>query len=145
MSVYISAELRQQLENLDEAHCAYCRTSVDNSGQPLTVDHILPLTHSGKTELMNLCLACRKCNEFKGDQITAIDPLMGETISLFHPRQDYWQTHFQWDETGTRLIGLTPTGRATIVALKMNNEVIVSARRRWVSVGWHPPDESGAL
>ena len=31
-------------------------------------------------------------------------------------------------------------GRATIVALNMNNAVIVYARRRWVSVGWHPPE-----
>jgi len=38
-----------------------------------------------------------------------------------------------------RVVGLTAIGRATIVALKMNNEVIVDARRRWVSAGWHPP------
>ena len=37
-------------------------------------------------------------------------------------------------------MGLTAVGRATIVALNMNNAVIVYARRRWVSVGWHPPD-----
>lgn len=141
MSVYISPELRQQLENLDGLLCAYCRTSVDNSGQPLTVDHITPRTYHGQTELVNLCLACRKCNEFKGDQIAAIDPLTSETVPLFHPRQDNWHTHFAWDETGARIIGLTSIGRATIVALKMNNEVIVTARRRWVSVGWHPPDK----
>jgi len=61
---------------------------------------------------------------------------------LFHPRQDRWLEHFRWDETGIHLLGLTPTGRATIVALNMNNEVVVTARQRWVSVGWHPPDES---
>jgi hypothetical protein len=36
-------------------------------------------------------------------------------------------------------MGLTPTGRATIVTLQMNNPAIVRARRRWVSAGWHPP------
>jgi hypothetical protein len=46
--------------------------------------------------------------------------------------------HFAWDTSGTRLIGLSAVGRATIIALNMNNEVIVDARRRWVSVGWHP-------
>jgi hypothetical protein len=25
------------------------------------------------------------------------------------------------------------------MVLNLNNEVIVAARRRWVSVGWHPP------
>jgi hypothetical protein len=34
---------------------------------------------------------------------------------------------------------LTAIGRATIIALNTNNEVIVDARRRWVGVGWHPP------
>jgi hypothetical protein len=38
-----------------------------------------------------------------------------------------------------RLMGLTAIGRATIIALNIHNEVIVDARRRWVSVGWHPP------
>ena len=33
----------------------------------------------------------------------------------------------------------TDIGRVTIIGLNMNNAVIVSARRRWVQVGWHPP------
>lgn len=60
-------------------------------------------------------------------------------MALFHPRQQDWANHFGWDETGTLLIGLTAIGRATIVALNMNNPVIVDVRRRWVSVSWHPP------
>jgi hypothetical protein len=36
------------------------------------------------------------------------------------------------------ILGLTAVGRATILALNMNNTVIEDARRRWVSVGWHP-------
>ena len=31
-------------------------------------------------------------------------------------------------------------GRVKVLALNMNNEVILDARRNWVSVGWHPPD-----
>jgi hypothetical protein len=46
-----------------------------------------------------------------------------------------------WDESGALLVGLTSIGRATIIALNMNNPVIVAVRHRWVSVGWHPPDE----
>ncbi|MBD2413545.1 hypothetical protein H6H01_23040 [Nostoc calcicola FACHB-3891] len=33
--------------------------------------------------------------------------------------------------------GLTTIGRATIVCLRMNNPVIVVARRRWTISGWH--------
>ncbi len=52
--------------------------------------------------------------------------------------------HFAWDAAATHLIGLTPIGRATVVALNLNYEVIVDARRRWVSAGWHPPASSEA-
>ena len=37
------------------------------------------------------------------------------------------------------IVGLTAIGRATVEALKMNNEFIVPARRHWVEAGWHPP------
>jgi hypothetical protein len=85
-------------------------------------------------------LACRRCNEFKGQATTARDPLTNQIVPLFHPRTQTWSEHFAWDASGTRVIGLTATGRATVIALNMNNAVIVDARRRWVSVGWHPPE-----
>ena len=105
----------------------------------MTVDHIVPQAQGGETVFENLCFACRRCNEFKGSTITAQDPLTAETVLLFHPRRNVWQEHFSWDPSGAELVGLTATGRATIVALNMNNPLIVAVRRRWVSVGWHPP------
>jgi hypothetical protein len=60
---------------------------------------------------------------------------------LFNPRTEHWPQHFSWDGEGTRIIGLTPTGRATVEALKLNNPYIVSARRMWVLAGWHPPED----
>jgi hypothetical protein len=42
---------------------------------------------------------------------------------------------------GTHILGMSPSGRATVVALKLNNAEIVSARLLWVGVGWHPPAE----
>ncbi|MCU0482634.1 MAG: hypothetical protein MUE54_15695 [Anaerolineae bacterium] len=58
---------------------------------------------------------------------------------LFNPRQQIWDDHFQWDETGTHIIGLTAIGRATILQLKMNHPATVESRKLWVSAGWHPP------
>lgn len=140
---YLSADLRGLLIEADDRHCAYCATTEANTGQPMTVDHILPHTLGGETAFENLCFACRRCNEFKGSITRAEDPLTGKAVALFHPRQQNWADHFEWDETGTLLIGSTAVGRATIVALNMNNPVIVDARRRWVSVGWHPPSNGG--
>jgi hypothetical protein len=142
MSTYLPREVHQQLEAADDHRCAYCRTSAATTGQPMTVDHITPTSQGGSSAYNNLCFACRRCNEFKASQTTAVDPLRGEYVALFHPRHDTWSDHFEWDETGTVVIGLTSTGRATILALQMNNPLIVAARRRWVNVGWHPPGET---
>jgi hypothetical protein len=37
------------------------------------------------------------------------------------------------------IIGQTPVGRATVVALRLNNEYVVPSRRVWIAAGWHPP------
>jgi len=49
-----------------------------------------------------------------------------------------WSEHFAWNEASLHILGLTAIGRATVVALKMNNFVIVDARRNWVRLGWRP-------
>lgn len=107
----------------------------------MTHDHILPISKGGETTVENVCLACRSCNEFKGDATEATDPLTGETFPLFNPRQQKWSDHFAWSSDGTRVEGLTATGRATIVRLQMNNSVIIAARWRWTISGWHPPTD----
>ena len=106
----------------------------------MTVDHIIPESRGGLSEFDNLCFCCRRCNEFKGGKTEAQDPLTGKVVPLYHPRRQNWHEHFAWDETGALLVGLTGIGRATVPALNMNDRIIVVARRRWVSVGWHPPE-----
>lgn len=137
---YLSADLREQLLTADDRRCVYCHTTEANTGQPMTIDHIVPQARGGATIFDNLCFACRRCNEFKGSATTTRDPLTGEIVPLFHPRTQTWSEHFTWDASGTRVIGLTAIGRATVVALNVNNAVILDARRRWVNVGWHPPE-----
>jgi hypothetical protein len=139
VSTYIPESLRNQIANSDQGRCCYCLTTEANSGIPMTHDHILPISKHGQTTFENLCLACRSCNEFKGDATEAIDPLTEETLPLFNPRRHKWSDHFTWNLDGTRVEGLTAIGRATIVCLRMNNAVIMVARRRWVISGWHPP------
>jgi hypothetical protein len=62
-------------------------------------------------------------------------------VSLFNPRRQLWDEHFCWSESGTEIWGTTPAGRATVVALRLNNPEIVMARRLWVTAGWWPPEE----
>ncbi len=139
MSAYLPVELRQLLLEADDHRCAYCQTGEFNSGYPTVVDHIIPLSKGGPTSFENLCFACHRCNQFKGAITEMEDLLTGEIVPLFHPRQQRWKEHFAWDAASIRILGLTAIGRVTVIALRLNNEVIVNARQNWVSAGWHPP------
>jgi hypothetical protein len=106
---------------------------------PLEIEHIMPTAAGGPTVRENLWLACHRCNEYKADRTRAADPLTDEDVALFNPRGQRWQEHFSWSPDGTLVVGLTPCGRATVEALRLNNEYVVEARRFWVEAGWHPP------
>jgi HNH endonuclease len=141
VSSYIPESLKNQIEVTDKRRCCYCLTSEANSGIPMTFDHILPRSKGGATTFENLCFACRTCNEFKSDLTAAVDALTGEIVTLFNPRTQQWTDHFTWSQDSTRVEGLTPIGRATVAALRMNNPIVFAARDRWVISGWHSPSD----
>lgn len=140
MGASVSAGLREQIQRADRDICCYCRTSVANSGIPLSFDHIVPRAAGGMTTFENVCLCCRPCNEFKSNLAEAVDPLTGERAALFHPRRQVWAEHFNWSADASRIEGRTAAGRATVVALRLNRSLLVAARRRWMILGWHPPE-----
>lgn len=107
------------------------------------MEHILPRSQGGSDDRSNLAASCYRCNEFKGVKTDAIDPGTGQLVPLFNSRTQVWRDHFAWVNGGTHVIGTTPTGRATVIALRLNNENMIEARLLWVEFGWHPPvDES---
>jgi 5-methylcytosine-specific restriction endonuclease McrA len=131
----IPAVLRRRIREQARYRCGYCLCSEALIGMPMEFEHLFPLALGGKTIEENLWLSCRRCNEFKGTQTNAADPDTSEIVALFNPREQSWNEHFRWNEDGTEIIGLTPTGRTTVAALKLNNPVIVVTRRLWVSAG----------
>lgn len=138
---YIPKALRERVAVQAGHRCGYCRTSSLLAGSSFEIDHILPESLDGTMDEDNLWLACPLCNGHKSNRITAHDPLTGEEVRLFNPRRQEWSEHFAWSDAGDRIVGLTPTGRATVVALHLNRPILVNARRAWVSVGWHPPKD----
>jgi len=106
---------------------------------PLEIDHIIPVAAGGSSEEDNLWLACPRCNVYKGDQTSVWDGETGESAPIFDPRRQRWDDHFAWQQGGLIIAGLTPTGRATVEALQMNNAFVVRSRRVWIVWGWHPP------
>jgi hypothetical protein len=106
----------------------------------LEIEHVIPLAKGGSNDQSNLWLACPLCNRFKGDKTSAVDPKTGSVVPLFNPCTQVWSEHFRWSEDGLQIIGLTPTGRATVVALHLDDDPdALEVRSYWVLAGWHPP------
>jgi HNH endonuclease len=109
--------------------------------QSFSAEHILARSEGGKTNLANLSWACQGCNNHKYNKTRARDPVTGIMVALFHPRQQRWSDHFIWNEDGTLVLGLSPSGRATVEALLLNRKGLVNLRRILFAVNEHPPEE----
>ncbi len=133
--------IRNSVAIIDQDQCAYCRTQTKIVGQALEIDHIMPKSQGGDDILSNLCQACMICNRHKAAKTMAIDPQTNKNASLFHPRRQQWSDHFSWSKDGVRILGLTPVGRATVIALHMNNDKVIRSRQIWVAWGYHPPKD----
>ena len=126
--------------------CEYCHSCEEASAAQFSIDHIQPRSLGGTDEDENLALACQRCNGYRYNFTTGIDPLTQEPVSLFNPRQQVWIEHFVWILDGLSIKGTTSTGRATCARLDLNDEFhndasIVKARRLWIKGGWHPPKD----
>lgn len=107
--------------------CEYCQLHQNDSPLAgLHIEHVIPRKHGGTDDVVNLALACIDCNLHKGPNLTGIDPETQEITVLFHPRQDVWTDHFEWQ--GIQIVGKTPTGRTTIRVFEMNSNEQLSLR-----------------
>lgn len=106
---------------------------------PLHIEYIIPLAAGGTNDEENLWLACALCNGYKEIQREHLDPENRATVPLFNPRRQQWREHLAWGDGGVTIIGISAVGRATVIALQLNNVYLTRARRRWIMLGWHPP------
>jgi 5-methylcytosine-specific restriction endonuclease McrA len=135
----ISEKLKNKIRQQAKNRCGYCLLPQSLNPTILEIEHLLATANSGTDAEENLWLACRLCNGYKGVQTTAIDPQTNQSIALFNPRTQDWNKHFKWNEE--KIIGKTACGRATIQALKLNNEIILPVRKKWILAGWFPPTD----
>ena len=68
----MSAGLRYQVLQRDQFRCQICGATKED-GVKLHVDHILPVSKGGKTELSNLRTLCDRCNLGKSDSYNPYD------------------------------------------------------------------------
>ena len=123
--------------------CEYCLSPAGYAPSPFSVEHIEPRVGGGSRDLSNLALACQGCNNLKYTHTEATDPLTGEMAPLYHPRLHRWRDHFSWGEDLIEMVGLTPTGRATIKELQLNRRNVCNLRRVLLFFGEHPPAGTG--
>jgi len=139
VSPFIPEDVRARVRAAAGDRCGYCRSHQRYVLGLLEIEHIIPTARGGGDDEANLWLACRLCNGFKGAQTHAVDPLTGRRVRLFNPRRQRWTRHFRWSADGTDIQGRTVTGRATVIALQINNPIARLVRSAWVAAGWHPP------
>lgn len=116
--------------------CEYCHLPEQFVPVAFHVEHIIPRQHGGTDVADNLSYSCSRCNWSKGPNLSGIDSDTGQIVTLFDPRRQSWTDHFAW--SGATIVGLTPTGRATVQVLQMNAAPRLRLRTRLKARGLLP-------
>jgi hypothetical protein len=116
-------ELTRQLVRQRAGYlCEYCHSPETISTSRFTIDHLQPRSLGGSDEPDNLALACSRCNQRRYNFIVGRDRETAAILPLFNPRQQQWAEHFIWSSDGTKIIGISPIGRATCDRLDLNDD-----------------------
>lgn len=135
----ISFSLREEVKSRANNCCEYCKSQDKYSPTSFTLDHIIPESLDGTSDLENLAYACFLCNRLKSNKLKSFDTSSEKWILLFNPRRDVWEENFAWSEDATMIIGISVIGRCTIKELKLNREKLIEYRTCLILFGTHPP------
>ena len=113
--------------------CEYCRLHQRNTELLHHIEHVIARQHGGSDDVDNLALACHRCNLHKGPNLSGVDPVTGGVETLFHPRHNQWPEHFAFRDA--HLKGLTPSGRATVEVLALNDARRIELRHELLRLG----------
>lgn len=124
-----------------DGRCEYCLIPQSARQLAFNIDHVIARQHQRDDRADNLCFCCPKCNRKKGPNLSGIDPATQAVVPLFHPRRQVWSEHFRMN--GPLIVGLTPTGRATVTVLDLNHEDRVIFRESLIEEGlWPQPSRT---
>lgn len=132
----VPAHLRKTVIKRAGNRCEYCLLSQLAQEATFHIDHVIPQSAGGATNVDNLALACVTCSLRKAARQSVLDAESGTEVLIFSPRLSAWNTHFGW--AGVRVIGLTAMGRATIDVLQMNRPAVLAIREEERLRGHHP-------
>lgn len=112
-----AGEMEKAVRQRAAERCEYCRMHQSLQGATFHVEHIIPRSRGGVSDLDNLAWACPSCNLHKSNRVEVPAPDGGELVPLFHPRRDHWHDHFRWN--GYRITGLTTIGNYSITRRRL--------------------------
>ena len=127
---------RELVRRRADNRCEYCLLRQEYSDLAHHVEHIVARQHGGADDPDNLALACHRCNLRKGPNLTGIDSLTGQLVTLFHPRRHRWADHFR--VRGVTIEGETAIGRATVHVLALNDTRRLELRTELLGRGEFP-------
>jgi hypothetical protein len=119
----ITKKVRDEIRKRAKSACEYCGITENDIGGQLTVDHFHPQSKGGDDHSDNLIYCCHRCNSYKSDYF----PEKEGDPKIWNPRIEAFENHFFELDDG-KLKGLTPTGNATIVLLRLNRRPLVQYR-----------------
>lgn len=126
-------DLRRLVRERANRACEYCLAPEVLSFAFHQIDHIEAEKHGGLTIESNLALCCIVCNQYKGTDLTSLDPQTRRRTPLFHPRGHKWTEHFRL--VAAFIQPLTPIGRATARLLHFNSPEQLAEREYFVLSG----------
>lgn len=133
----VSGELSRVVRARAAGRCEYCLMHESLQGATFHIEHVIPRSKGGDSDLENLALACPGCNLHKAGRTEAIDLATGKTVQLFQPLTQRWPEHFRIE--GYQIQGLTDVGRATVQTLDMNHSRRQRIRQVEELFGLYPP------
>lgn len=133
MPPHVSSELRRLVADRAGRRCEYCLLTEGTAFHRHEPDHIIPHQHGSETHPDNLALACLRCNRLKGPNVGSFDPLTGQLVPFFNPREQDWRDHFSYAEG--MIIPLSAEGRVTAKLLRFNDDERIAERRLLADLG----------
>lgn len=132
-AAHVPAHLRRLVRARAGERCEYCLSPERISFHVHQVDHVVAQKHGGDTRAENLALSCIACNQFKGSDLSSVDPDSKKVCTLFHPRRQSWKDHFEL--RGLLIVPKTATGRVTVRLLQFNAPDRAAERGWFIAAG----------
>lgn len=93
---YISSKLRALVMIRDNSTCQMCGRNVRDDHIRVHIDHVVPLSWGGTTELDNLQVLCSDCNEGKKNYVESENPALMVEVNKATSTKERLRLYFEY-------------------------------------------------